>query len=136
MEDYEFRVDGRLVLDPEEFDPENDVFEIVEKSEQIDFAQLYEQLVGKANEYYRHASEQLKTPEFKEHFGAVLEELLGILKKLGLAFLDSVKQQDPDQLVQLLNAGVQLFTGQPACLTPTAISEYVSQLQARLQPAE
>ena len=136
MEDFEFRVEGRLVVDPEEFDPENDVFEIVEKSGQIDFTQLYETLVGKANEYYHYASEQLKTPEFKEHFGAAIQELLNVLKKLALAFLESVKAQDPDQLVQLLNAGIQLFTDQKAYLTPHAVSEYVAQLEGKLQQAE
>ena len=136
MEDFEFRVEGRLVVDPEDFDPENDVFEIVEKSGQIDFTQLYETLVGKANEYYHYASEQLKTPEFKEHFGAAIQEILGLLKKLALAFLESVKEQDPDQLVQLLNAGIQLFTDQKAYLTPHALSEYVAQLEGKLQQAE
>ena len=35
MEDYEFRVNGQLVVDPEDFDPETDIFQIVAKSGQL-----------------------------------------------------------------------------------------------------
>ncbi|CAL6088355.1 Hypothetical_protein [Hexamita inflata] len=133
IEDFEFQVRGQVVEDPEQFDPENDIFEIQPKSEALDLKKTFQTVAGEVGGYINKCKAAMQQPEFKGEFQILAKEVGSVLKDCALAALKVALDEKPEDVIALVNQGIYMVTGEENKLPADKIASILKDFQKIMQ---